>query len=55
MPADTSIESPELTQPDVEKDVDTSSVVPSPQPGFLSEKVLSPSHHPSHCQLICCF
>ena len=30
MPADTSIESPELTQPDVEKNVDTSSAVPSP-------------------------
>ena len=45
MPADTSIESPEPIQPNVEKDVDPSSAVPSSQPGSLLEKVLSPCHH----------
>ena len=49
MPADTSIESPEPIQLDVEKDVDTSLAIPSPQPGSILEKVLSPSRHPSHC------
>ena len=41
MPANTSIKNPEPTQPDV----DTSSTFPSPQPGSLLEKVLSPCHH----------
>jgi len=41
MPADTSIESLEPIQLDIEKDVDTSSTIPSPQPGSLSEKILS--------------
>ena len=55
MPADTIIESPEPIQLDVEKDVETSSAVHSPQLGSLLEKVQSPSHHPSHGQLICYF
>jgi len=55
MLADTSIESPEPIQPNVEKDVGTSSVVPSSQPELLPEKVLCPPHHSSDCQLICHF
>ena len=55
MPTDTGIENLEPIQPDVEKDANTSSAVPSPQLGSLLEKVLSPSHHPSHYQLICYF
>ena len=42
MPADTSIESPELIQLNVEKDVGTSSVVPSPRPESLPERYCVP-------------
>ena len=52
MPTDTSIESLEPIQPNVEKDVGTSLAIPSPQLELLLEKVLCPPHHSSHCQLI---
>ena len=44
MPADTNTKSPEPIQPNVEKDVGTSSAVPSPQPELLPKKVLCPPH-----------
>ena len=52
MPTDTSIKSPEPIQPNIKKDIGTSSAVPSPQSKLLPKKVPCSPHHSSHCQLI---